>query len=306
LLLNCQYKRLLDFFYYFFEYRNSVLIIFRLTKMKGETIKLSFVFLKQNKMLKQAKKKGIILSNPFDDIEINLSGCKPPNNPKDESRVYLPDEKEKLFNQLRKRLMQRPYETDSYVVFLLFKLGLRIGEAVALKWSDIDWNTREIHIHRMEGLSDENGKLQVTIFEYTKKKSPAGDRYHPLSEYEVNLFQTVKRINEEAGYSDGDFIFCDEEGRTKIREIDNCIRAQCTRAGIEVKSAHDIRRTVASELNRRGVPIEDIRWYLGHSDIATTQTYILNNQGKQETTKTIVNALSDMNGLDVLMSTQIS
>ena len=105
---------------------------------------------------------------------------------------------------------------------------------------------------------------------------------------------------------DGDFIFCDKEGRTKIREVDNCIRAQCTRAGIPIKSAHDIRRTVASEMNRRGVPIEDIRWYLGHSDIATTQTYILNNQDKQETTKTIVNALSDMNGLDVLMSTQIS
>jgi integrase len=275
---------------------------FNLTKHELNNMKLIF-----KDLMKQAKKKGIILSNPFDDIEINLNGCKPPNNPKDESRVYLPDEKEKLFNQLRKRLMQKPYEADSYVVFLLFKLGLRIGEAVALKWADIDWNTREVHIHRMEGLcEDENGKLQVTIFEYTKKKSPAGDRYFPLSDYEVNLFQTVKRINEEAGNSDGDFIFCDEEGRTKIREIDNCIRAQCTRAGIPVKSAHDIRRTVASEMNRRGVPIEDIRWYLGHCDIATTQTYILNNQGKQETTKTIVNALSDMNGLDVLMRTQIS
>jgi integrase len=258
-------------------------------------------------LLKYAKKKGLILINPFDDIEINLNGCKPPNNPKAESRVYLPEEKETLFNELRKRLKQKPYETDSYVVFLLFKLGLRIGEAVALKWSDIDWNTREIHIHRMEGLcEDENGKLQVTICEYTKKKSPAGDRYLLLSEYEVNLFQTVKRINEEAGYSDGDFIFCDEEGRTKIREIDNCIRAQCTRAGNEVKSAHDIRRTVASEMDRRGVPIEDIRWYLGHNDIATTQTYILNNQGKEETTKTIVDALSDMNGLDVLKGTQNS
>lgn len=103
-----------------------------------------------------------------------------------------------------------------------------------------------MHIHRIEGLcEDENGKLQVTIVEYTKKKSSAGDRYLPLSEYEVNLFQNVKRINEEKDYSYDDFIFCDEEG-TKIREIDNCIRAQCTRAGIPVKSAHDIRRTACA------------------------------------------------------------
>jgi hypothetical protein len=34
------------------------------------------------------------------------------------------------------------------------------------------------------------------LMKYTKKKSPAGDRYLPLSDYEINLFQTVKRINE--------------------------------------------------------------------------------------------------------------
>lgn len=74
----------------------------------------------------------------------------------------------------------------------------------------------------MESLTEnENGKLKVTICEYTKKKSPAGDRYLPLSDYEINLFQTVKRINEEAGYCDGDFIFCDKVGRTKIRKVDN-------------------------------------------------------------------------------------
>lgn len=258
-------------------------------------------------LMKMAKKKGYIITNPFDDIEVNVGGCKPPNNPKDESRVYLSEEQKKLFHQLRERLLLKPLETDSYVVFLLFKLGLRIGEAVALKWSDIDWESSEIHIHRMESrMEDENGKLKVVIVEYTKKKSPAGDRYLPLSGYEINLFQTIRQINEEAGYCDDDFIFCDEEGRTTIREIDNCIRAQCTRAGIEVKSAHDIRRTVASEMDRNGVPIEMIRWFLGHNDIATTRGYILNNQGKEKTKQIVIESLSGMNGIDVLKRTQIN
>lgn len=47
-----------------------------------------------------------------------------------------------------------------------------------------------------------------------------------------------------------------------------------------------------------------IRWYLGHNDIATTRGYIMNNQGKQKTTKAIINALSEMNGSDVLKGTQ--
>ncbi len=176
------------------DFFHSCISKYDLTKKELDNMKLIF-----KDLMKYAKKKGLILSNPYDDNEIKVNGCKPPNNPKDESRVYLPEEKEKLFRQLNKRLVQMPYETDSYVVFLLFKLGLRIGEAVALKWSDIDWETREIHIHRMESLvEDENGKLKVNICEYTKKKSPAGDRYLPLSDYEINLFQTVKRINEEA------------------------------------------------------------------------------------------------------------
>jgi site-specific recombinase XerD len=115
----------------------------------------------------------------------------------------------------------------------------------------------------------------------------------------------VKQINEEVGYCDDDLIFCDEEGRTTIREIDNCIRTQCTRAGIEVKSAHDIRRTVASEMDRNGVPIEMIRWFQGHNDIAKTRGYILNNQGKEKTKQIVIESLSGMNGINVLKRTQI-
>jgi hypothetical protein len=63
---------------------------------------------------------------------------------------------------------------------------------------------------------------------------------------------------------------------------------------------------VAPEMDRRGVPIEDIRWYIGHNDTDTTIFYILNNQGKKKIVRRMIEALSDMNGSDVLMNTQIS
>ena len=272
-----------------------------LTKKTLNNMKIIF-----KDLMKLAKKKGLIIANPYDDIELNLNGCEPENNPKDTSRVYLPEEKEKLFEQLRKRIQQHPEETDSFAVFLLFKLGLRIGEAAALKWCDIDWDSQEIHIRWMEGLKDDGtGKLRPVILEYTKKKSPYENRFLPLSDYELSLLEQVKSINHEYGYSDNDFIFCDNNGRTKIREIDNCIRTQCLCANIPVKSAHDIRRTVASEMYNQGLSLEIIRQYLGHSNIQTTRGYILNNRSKQETNELIVNALSSMNGMQVLMGTQI-
>ena len=141
------------------------------------------------------------------------------------------------------------------------------------------------------------------IHEYTKKKSPHGNRYLPLSDYEISLFQRVKDINLRFCYSDDDFVFCDENGRTKIREIDNCIRTQCTCANIPEKSAHDIRRTVASELYNQGVSLQIIRQYLGHSSIQTTRGYILNNRSKLETSALITNALNNLNGMNVLRGT---
>ena len=98
-----------------------------MTKKDLDNMKLIF-----KDLMKYAKKKKINLIQSIWWYEIKVVGCTPPNNPKDESRVYLPEEKEKLFCQLNKRLMQMPYKTDSYVVFLLFKLGLRIVRQLLL------------------------------------------------------------------------------------------------------------------------------------------------------------------------------
>ena len=75
-------------------------------------------------------------------------------------------------------------------------------------------------------------------------------------------------------------------------------------ANIPVKSDHDVRRTVASEMYNQGLFLEIIRQYLGHSNIQTTRSYILNNRSKEENNELIVNALSSMNGMQVLMGTQ--
>lgn len=249
-------------------------------------------------MMKLAKRRGIIKENPFQEVEVKTTACKPQKKQNDTSRVYLPEEKEKLFSALNREILQRPDVTDMYAVFLLFKLGLRIGELVALKWEDIDLRNQEIHIHRMETLKEcANGTMQSVVEEYTKKKSPYGDRFLPLGAYELELFQKVKEINERCGYKETGFVFCDENGRTTIRAIDNLIRKACNHAGIEVKSAHDIRRTVASEMFNNGIPVEIIRNFLGHSDIKTTYGYILDNNGKEKTNQMILRALGNMNGL---------
>ena len=108
----------------------------------------------------------------------------------------LPEEREKVFKELQKEITERPNVTDMYAVYLLFKLELRIGELVALKWQDIDSENREIHIHRMETLAEDNaGKMRTVVAEYTKKKSPYGDRFYLLEIMSRNCLNGKQKTN---------------------------------------------------------------------------------------------------------------
>jgi integrase len=249
-------------------------------------------------VLKLATREKHIISNPFLNSEIKTFSCKPPKKYEATTRVYLPHEKFKLFDQLNQEIINYPKVTDSHAIFLLFKLGIRIGEVVSLKLTDVDFINREIHIQRTETLFEEpDGVLRPVVVEHTKCGSIHGDRFLTIDDYEIELIQTVLEINRRYGFEDEGYIFIDEEGRSKSRAIDNRIRKLCEKAEIMVKSAHDIRRTVASQLHHDNVPIEIIRAYLGHSDVKTTWGYIYDNQTKRQSAKLISQSLSGMNGL---------
>lgn len=121
-------------------------------------------------MLKMARRKGLMYADPLRDITIQTTGCKPPNNMSSESRIYLPHEKLAIFDQINLSISKNVGYTDPYAVLLLFKLGLRIGEVVALKWCDINFETRKVHIHRMETLLENAaGELQ-SLFLIRRKR----------------------------------------------------------------------------------------------------------------------------------------
>lgn len=247
-------------------------------------------------ILKMAVRQGVIKSSPYDVADIKTYGCKLPKKKSDKSRVYGPKEKLKLFGALNQDLIDHPMVTDAYAVFLLFKLGLRIGEVVAIKDIDLDFDEGEIHIQRMQSLKeDEDGVLRPIVVEYPKTSN--SDRFLPLGDYEIDLFKKVIEINKKYNYSDQGYIFADEEGRSVARAIDYRIRKCCEKAGIEVKSAHDIRRTVASELHIKGVPLELIRDFCGHEEESTTWGYIYDNTSKAKRSRIIMKSLKSMNGL---------
>lgn len=243
-------------------------------------------------ILKLAKKRKEILYNPFDEVEISTHLCKPVKKKKPETQVYLPDERKKLFAALQAEIKKFPNLSQAYAILLLFKLGLRIGELVALKITDIDFNSKTIHIQRTQTAKyDANGNLRPAIVDHVKKKSEHGDRFLDLSDYDISLIKKVLSINLKNGFYDDDFLFLNEDGRISIRTVDYRIRKLCKSAKIDEKSAHDIRRSCASELFSKNVSLTTISDMLGHSDLEVTRKYVFDNKSAKDRAKLITTSL---------------
>ena len=132
------------------------------------------------------------------------------------------------------------------------------------------------------------------VVNHTKKKSPWGNRTLALGDMGLSIIRQIIAINEKYGLADEDYLFLGDKGkRIHIRAVDNRIRKLCGRAGIEpAKSAHDIRRTVATKIYRSTKDIELVRKYLGHSDVQTTWGYIIDIESERENREKVVDALS--------------
>ena len=237
----------------------------------------------------------LIPVNPMPDVEINTTGCAPAQPKLSESRVYLSNEIPAIQKEIDAELRAIPHNTTALAIRLLFVLGLRVGELVALRESDIDWDKLTIHIQRTEQRME---KGPPRLVNHTKKKSPYGNRVLPLGESGAAIIRQVMAVNRDYGFQDEDFLFLGEQGkRIHIRAVDNRIRKLCLRAGIDpVKSAHDIRRTVATRLYRNTHDIELVRKFLGHSDVLTTWGYIVDIDAEEEDRMRVVDALKDLSG----------
>ena len=147
-------------------------------------------------------------------------------------------------------------------------------------------------------VEDENGKLHAVIVNYMKGRKEHSLRPLGLSDYELDIFNKIRSINEKYGYKDNDYIFCDKKGRMSPSKIDKKIRDFCENCKIiPPKSAHDIRRTVATELYYNGVDLELIRKFLGHEDIASTEGYIYDFEKKKKDNKVLIKGRVGLIGL---------
>ena len=92
--------------------------------------------------------------------------------PKDEAKKHIESisDYEKILDYLE-RILDYHISVVPYLLYTLFKTGLRLREIVALNWSDIDLEKGQLYTYRAYSLE---------VRQYTSPKTPWSVRYVPL------------------------------------------------------------------------------------------------------------------------------
>ncbi|NKE71746.1 tyrosine-type recombinase/integrase [Candidatus Manganitrophus noduliformans] len=166
---------------------------------------------------------------------------------------------------------------DRALFLLLLRTGMRIGEALGLRMTDLDIQDRKIHL--FEGEKNSMGRVVY------------------LSDDALFAIKLWLRQRQKSKpfvfYGQGNKGICYSTGR-------NLFVKYLKRAGLEQKgyTVHCLRHTFASELLNAGMRLECLQQLLGHQDIEVTRRYARLTDKTREQEYFRAMALIEKGGID--------
>lgn len=167
---------------------------------------------------------------------------------------------------------QYPPGHDYYVALhICYYTGLRIGEALGLRWQDVNFENREVTV---TGTMLENGLRQsMPKTRSSCRTIPYGTRLQLLLQTELLRQTSVRRSGGKSGYNEGDYVCCRiASGRHICAPDFRFFNAWCKK-NLGGGSTHSLRHTHATMLLEAGETMDAVSKRLGHSSIAITAKY---------------------------------
>jgi integrase len=197
-----------------------------------------------------------------------------PSNPSDAVKPPRPDRKElRTLNEEEVRLLiSTTSGTRQHALWvLLATTGCRLGEALGLRWSDVDFEGSIVTICR--ALQAQRG-VGLTFVE---PKSARSRRTLPLPAETVSVLAEHRRDRDtdrqQAGdqWQETDLVFTTPIGGPRNpRNLTAPFHIALRRAGLPRVRIHDLRHSAATHLLTKGVHPKVVQDLLGHSTIAIT------------------------------------
>lgn len=255
-------------------------------KLSPKTIKNIYTVV--NRMLKCAYKNDLIPSNPNEKAEL-------PKRHKTFATTLLSEEAEKLAQSCIKS-----GTTMDYLIIFLLCTGTRLGEALGLQWSKVNFQKEEIRIdQQLQAVPNTDKtsrrKFKLEIIKSTKTRH--SNRTLPMLEDVMNILNKVKRkqapnmLRLGANYRrDLDLVFAKEDGYficdTVFRKY---LNNKLEELNLPHYRIHDLRHSYATRLFESGqYEAKVVSQILGHSCIGITldtYTHVMPEKLKKEIKK---------------------
>lgn len=193
-----------------------------------------------NQIFNKAIDNEIIIKSPMRGVD------KPKNSKSSKNRMITEEERQKLLNSVDN-------SSDSMLFLMSLYCGLRPGETVALKWSDIDLKNRVISVNK--ALKDDNI--------IGPPKTTAGTRKVPIPD----AFYDYLVANKSTGY-----VCLNHYGERFTKTvIQRSWRRTRKKAGLPKElTLYSLRHTYCTDLETAGVPINIAKIFMGHESIKIT------------------------------------
>lgn len=215
-----------------------------------------------NRIFKYAVLMDILDSNPFDKV------IKPKSRQTQRKGNFLTKEELKEFLKLAQNT------TLSYffpLVHLMSYTGLRQGEALALKWSDIDFENKKITVNKTAARIKEKQTLQTP-------KTKNSKRVISIDPTTLSILKSWKKDQIKIYFKNGkhfegdeNFIFTNQRGEwVHIHNFIRYFKRFIADHKLKPITPHGLRHTHASLLFSAGVEPKNISDRLGHSTVQIT------------------------------------
>lgn len=198
-------------------------------------------------ILEYARKRGYIEHNPAKDAEkvaVRRSG---------DFQVLDPGGVAQLVSKAENTQDAALYTVAAFS-------GLRLGELLGLRWRDVDFAKRILHVRRNHVLGED--------------KTPKSHKVRS-----VPLMDDAYRRLDELSKREH---FTDDDDRVFVNHVGDVLGQDLLRrrfwkalqaAGLPKMRLHDLRHTFGT-LAVQAFPLSDVQAFMGHADIATTMIYV--------------------------------
>lgn len=186
---------------------------------------------------------------------------------------------ERQLTLLLEKVKNTPIES---VVVICCHLGLRRGEVCGMRWIDVDFENRIIHIKHTRTIAKTEIVQDSAKTDSSETTLPISDS---LYEYLVALKQQQNedKIFFGGAYKDSGYVCRWDNGEElRVSYASHAFNDLLRKNDLPHIRLHDLRHSVATNLLNNGVDIKIIQEYLRHSTIATTANYYLHPSLKQK------------------------